>query len=75
MAWASIVAWSFLCSSIIWGFFKYIGHLRLDLKTEIVGYDFIEFADHLNFEGKRLEVRPPTGHVKVAQNEPSANKV
>jgi len=54
MGWAVIVLWTFLCSSIIYGFCKLIGILRLDLKSEIMGYDFVEFADEFDFSDRRL---------------------
>jgi len=54
MGWVCIALWSFLCSSLIWGILKCFGLLRTDLKTEVIGYDYIEFAEHLDFTGKRL---------------------
>jgi len=56
-------------SSIIWGFFKYLGMLRIDFKTEIVGYDYVEFADELDFRGKKLIKRNKGhGHHHVSQS-------
>jgi len=42
---------------IIWYFCKWIGILRTPIKTEIIGYDFEEFAEGFEhfFEGKKLE--------------------
>jgi len=58
MGWAAISLWSFLCSVFIYGVCKLLGILRLDLKSEIMGYDFVEFADEFDF-GLRSLV-PPT---------------
>lgn len=46
-----IAAWSFFLSLIVFYVLDKMGWLRVDLKTEIVGYDFIDYADHLKFEG------------------------
>jgi len=54
MGWAAIAVWSFLCSCVIYGACKAAGILRLDLKSEIMGYDFVEFADDFDFGGRQL---------------------
>jgi len=54
MGWAAIVVWSFLCSCVIYGCCKAAGVLRLDLKSEIMGYDFVEFADEFDFSDRKL---------------------
>jgi len=54
MGWAVISLWSFLCSICIYGVCKLIGILRLDLKSEIMGYDFVEFADEFDFGDRFL---------------------
>ena len=45
LGWLAIASWSFACSSLIWGGLKMLKMLRTDLRTEIVGHDFIEFAE------------------------------
>ena len=69
MGWAVIAAWSFLCSSIIWYVLKLLKVLRTDLKTEIIGYDFVEFENQIDFEGKKLIRLKKSDHHRVEQNE------
>jgi len=54
MGWAVIALWTFICSCIIYSVCKVFGILRLDLKSEIMGYDFVEFADEFDFSDRRL---------------------
>jgi len=62
MGWAVISLWSFLVSIVIYGICKLLGILRLDLKSEIMGYDFVEFADEFDFADRRLV--PSTSDLK-----------
>jgi len=55
MGWTAIVLWSFLTGLIIWGTCRIFGILRVDLKTEVIGYDFYDFADDFDFSGKQLK--------------------
>jgi ammonia channel protein AmtB len=52
LCWLVISSWSFVWSFIIYFILNKMGWLRVDLKTEIVGYDFIDSCDHLKFSGK-----------------------
>ena len=52
-----IPVWSFIIAFIIWMIIKVLRILRVDLRTEVVGYDFVEYADELDFTGKKLMVR------------------
>lgn len=52
--WITLALWSFLASSVVWWSLKKFELLRTDLKTEYVGYDYIEFVDDLDFSGKKL---------------------
>jgi ammonia channel protein AmtB len=54
LGWVVISAWAFCWSLLIWGTLKAIGWLRTDPKTEIVGYDFIEFADDYDLPDYKL---------------------
>jgi len=54
VGWAVIAAWSFCWSFLIYGLLKYVKLLRTDLKTEIVGYDFIEFAQEYELKDDTL---------------------
>jgi Amt family ammonium transporter len=54
LGWVVLCAWSFLASSIVWGLLKWFGLLRTPLKTEVIGYDFLEHAHDIDFTGKRL---------------------
>jgi len=65
LGWVVISAWSFACSMIIYGVLKAFKILRTDLKTEIVGYDFIEFADDYELQSSELIVRPKEDHSKA----------
>jgi len=59
LCWLVISSWSFIWSFIIFFSLKKIGWLRVDLKTEIVGYDFMDSAGHLHFdEAKKLKRAP-----------------
>jgi len=62
MGWAAIAVWSFLVSCLIYGACKAAGILRLDLKSEIMGYDFVEFADEFDFDGRSLIPSKSDGH-------------
>jgi ammonia channel protein AmtB len=55
LCWLIIAAWSFIWSFIVYAILNKYGMFRLDLKTEIIGYDFIDFAQDLKFSGKKLE--------------------
>lgn len=55
MGWASFAAWSFFLSLIIWLLCRLCGILRVDLKTEVIGYDFVEFAEDIDFAGRILK--------------------
>jgi len=50
LCWLVISSWSFIWSFIIWFTLKKVGWLRVDLKTEIVGYDYQDHAKHLVFD-------------------------
>jgi ammonia channel protein AmtB len=54
LGWLCIFAWSFLTSAIVYFILNKLGVLRVDLKTEIIGYDYVEFAKNFDFTGKRL---------------------
>jgi len=45
LGWIVLAGWSFIWGLIVYGTLKVLGILRVDLKTEIVGYDYIEFAE------------------------------
>jgi len=30
---------------------------RVDVRTEVVGYDYVEYADEIDFTGKKLTVK------------------
>ena len=50
--WFVIAGWSFICNLMIWSILKKFKILRTDLKTEIVGYDFAEFAEEYDIPGQ-----------------------
>jgi len=52
-----IAAWSFVFSLIIYFVLRKYGLLRTDLTTEIVGHDFIEFADDYELQSTKLTSR------------------
>ncbi len=49
---AIIAGWTILVSGICWGFLKLTKMLRVGLKCEIVGYDYIDGARHLDYPEK-----------------------
>lgn len=53
--WFIISAWSFSISLIVWLICKWLNILRVDLKTEIIGYDFIDYADNVSLPNQLLE--------------------
>jgi len=42
---------------VIWWLLDKLGWARVDLKTEVIGYDYVEFAKNFDFTGKRLVKR------------------
>jgi len=53
------------------------GILRTDLKTEIVGHDFIEFADDYELQNADLKPRKEENHgdgFQAIPNTPNPNK-
>lgn len=60
--WFMISLWSFGWSFIIFTILNKAGILRVDLKTEIVGYDYIDDAGHLDIGDRKLE---KSGNTKV----------
>jgi len=50
---------------------KAFGILRTDLKTELVGYDFIEFAD--DYELQSTDLKPNTEVHEEAHEAPKNN--
>jgi len=54
---AVIGAWGFACGLIAFGFYKLFRMLRVDLRTEVCGYDYVEYADEIDFTGKNLLLR------------------
>lgn len=55
LGWLVISSWSFVLSLIVWLACKYFGILRVDLKTELIGYDFMDYADHVSIPNQLLE--------------------
>jgi len=53
--WFMISIWSFGWSYLVFFTLHKIGILRVSLKTEIVGYDYIDNADNLDFGDRKLE--------------------
>jgi ammonia channel protein AmtB len=53
LVWLVIASWTFVFSYIIFYVLNRYGWLRIDLKTEIVGTDFIDYADVLRFDSRR----------------------
>jgi Ammonia permease len=70
VCWIIFVAWSFGWSFIVFWVLNKKGLLRVDLKTEIVGYDFIDFADKLKFDpNRKIELKRPEnvgGNIEIA---------
>jgi len=59
-----IPAWAFLMSLAFWLLMKLVKWHRIDVRTEVVGYDYVEFADEIDFTGKKLitrKVEPAVG--------------
>jgi len=54
LGWLVILSWSFLTSCVVFWGLKQMGIARVDLKTEVIGYDYVEFAKQFDFTGKRL---------------------
>jgi len=52
-----IAAWSLVCSGIFLWILKLMNLLRVDVRTEVVGYDYLEYADEIDFTGKALTVK------------------
>lgn len=52
-----IFVWSFLVTLIVFLILKAVRILRVDLRTEVCGYDYVEYADEIDFTGKNLLVR------------------
>jgi len=53
--WFIISIWSFSISLVVWLVLKYAGILRVDLKTELIGYDFIDHAHKVRLSDTTLE--------------------
>jgi len=53
VCWIIFASWSFLWSFIIFYMLNRYNLLRVDLKTEIVGTDYIDFAGDLKFDTTR----------------------
>jgi Amt family ammonium transporter len=50
-SWFIISIWSFSISLLVFLILKYAKILRVDLKTEIIGYDFIDYAENIRLVG------------------------
>ena len=64
-----IAGWSFIWSYIIWGCLSRMKLLRVDLKTEIVGYDYIEFADKYKLYSTELKKKKKEKLVHLNERE------
>jgi ammonia channel protein AmtB len=49
--------WAFVCMLIFCFILKLVHAYRVDVRTEVVGYDYIEFADEIDFTGKKLTIK------------------
>lgn len=55
LGWLCISAWSFVISLIVWKCLQLAKILRIDLRTEIIGYDFIDHAEKVTIPHCKLE--------------------
>jgi len=54
LSWGIMLGWTFIISLITWGIIYLARALRVGLKCEIVGYDYIDGARHLDYPDKDL---------------------
>lgn len=69
LGWLCISAWSFVISLIVWKTLQFAGILRLPLKTELIGYDFMDHADKVTIPNCQLVKEKAAG----AKGSESAN--
>lgn len=50
-------AWAFVLMLLFCLILKFTHAYRVDVRTEVVGYDYIEFADEIDFTGKKLTIK------------------
>jgi len=61
LGWLCISAWSFGVSLLIFLALKYLKILRVDLKTEIIGYDFIDYAENIKLGADNVALEQDKG--------------
>jgi len=50
-----LIGWTFFIALICFGILKLFKALRIGLKTEIIGYDYIDGGRHLDYPDKGIE--------------------